>query len=462
MAEQQEQSETIIQRLKFPMGFLWGVATSSHQYEGGATNNQWYTWEQAGHIKTGEACGRACDWWEHANGMAERDFDLAARMGLNALRLSLEWSRIEPRPGEWNGAALARYRQILAGLRERGMLPLVTLHHFTHPIWFEERGAFLAPDAVPLFARYVSKTVAALGDLCDFWLTINEPNVYSVRGYQIGGWPPGRVGDLPGAIRAQATMARAHAAAYREIHRQQPAARVGWAQHFNIFDPANASSPLDRFVAGMQDAGFNDFFPRTVLTGRAAFPFSLFAGDLREVKDTCDYVGVNVYARDLVAFDLRCPTTLFGRRFAAPGAPQGDSGVDSLYGEIYPAGIARVVKRVSVFGKPIYVTENGVADRADRLRPWLLASAARAIRDAIADGIDLRGYFHWSLVDNFEWDEGWGMRFGLVALDERTQTRTMRASATLYSAMAHANELTPAMLRTYAPDVADEIFGSIR
>jgi len=207
----------------------------------------------------------------------------------------------------------------------------------------------------------------------------------------------------------------------------------------------------------MQDAGFNDFFPRAVLTGRAAFPFSLFAGDLSAVKGTCDYVGINVYARDLVAFDLRFPTTLFGRRFAAPGAPRGDGGMDSIYGEIYPVGIARVARRVAAFGKPIYVTENGVADATDRLRPWLLASALRAMFDALAGGIDLRGYFHWSLVDNFEWDEGWGTRFGLVALDEKTQQRTMRASGALYSAIAHANALTPDMLLQYAPDAADPI-----
>jgi beta-glucosidase len=460
MADQRVEAGVSNDRLAFPAGFLWGVATSSHQYEGGNTNNQWHAWERAGHIKSGEASGHACDWWDAASGQAEADFDRAAAMGVNALRLSLEWSRIEPRAGEWDGAALDRYRKLLAGLRARGLAPMVTLHHFTHPIWFAERGGFLAPDAVPLFTRYVSRAVEALRDLCDCWCTINEPNVYSVRGYQLGGWPPGRVGDISGAVRAQATMARAHAAAYREIHRLQPTARVGWAQHFNTFDPANPRSPLDRLVAGVQDAGFNDFFPRAVLTGRAAFPFGLFAGDLTEVKGTCDWVGINVYARDLVAFDLRAPTTLFGRRFAAPGAPQGDKGVDSLFGGIYPAGIARVARRVSAFGKPIYVTENGVADASDRLRPWLIAHAVRAMHDAIAEGIDLRGYFHWSLVDNFEWDEGWGMRFGLYALDEKTQQRAPRPSAALYGSIARANTLTPEMLPEHAPEIPpDEIFG---
>lgn len=227
--------------LRFPDGFRWGVATASHQFEGNTTNNQWHAWEMAGHIKSGDHCGRACDWWEHA----ERDFDLARDLGLNALRLSLEWSRIEPRRGRWDALAIARYRAMLRALRDRGMEPLVTLHHFTHPIWFEERGAFLAPDAVELFARYAARVVEELGDLCDFWCTINEPNVVCTFGYQIGDFPPGHKGDIRGTIAAQATMARAHAAAYRALHAAQPTARVGWAQHYNTFDPANPRNPLE-------------------------------------------------------------------------------------------------------------------------------------------------------------------------------------------------------------------------
>ena len=289
-----------------------------------------------------------------------------------------------------------------------------------------------------------------MGGLCDFWCTVNEPNVYAIRGYQIGGSPPGRVGDLRGAVRAVANMARAHAAAYRTIHRLQPHARVGWAQHYNLFDPAHAWSPLDRMVAGIQDSGFNEAFSSAVLRGRAPFPFNLLAGDLSGVRGTCDYVGINCYARDLVAFDLRRPAEVFGRRFPAPGAPQGDVGADSLYGEIYPQGILRVAQRVRAFGKPIYITENGVADASDRLRPWVIARALRSMRDALDQGIDVRGYFHWSLVDNFEWDNGWSMRFGLIALDEKTQERTPRPSAAFYGEIARANALTAEMVKQYA------------
>lgn len=433
--------------LTFPDGFRWGVATSSHQYEGGNTNS-WSAWERAGHIKSGDSCGRAADWWEHA----ERDFDFAWSLGLNALRLSLEWSRIEPRPGEWDTRALERYRSMLQGLRERSIEPLVTLHHFTNPLWFEERGAFLASSSVDHFVRYVSHAVEALGDLCDFWCTINEPSIYAFVGYHLGDWPPGRRGDVRAVARVQANLARAHAAAYAAIHDIQPAARVGWAQHHNLLDPANPRSRRDRLLAGIMDAAFNDFFPRAVLTCKAAFPFSLVAGDLSVVRGACDFVGINVYYRDLVTFDLRRPLELFGRRLTPPGAPHGDRGVALDTGEVYPQGIARIAQRASALGKPIYVTENGVADAHDRLRPWLLATAARAMHEAISAGVDLRGYYHWSLVDNFEWAEGWKLRFGLAALDNQTQERTPRPSAALYGAIAHANGLAPEMLREYAPE----------
>ncbi|HET9978930.1 MAG TPA: family 1 glycosylhydrolase [Ktedonobacterales bacterium] len=429
--------------LAFPTGFRWGVATAAHQYEGDNTNNSWYAWEQAGHIKSGERSGLACDWWRNA----ERDFDLAHELGLNALRLSLEWSRLEPRPDEWDGAAFARYREMLQGLRDRGIEPMVTLHHFSNPLWFEEKGAFLAPDAIPIFTRFVARVVEELGDLCDLWLTINEPNVYSVVGYLLGAWPPGRH-DARAAFRVVGTLARAHAAAYQAIHQRQPNARVGWAQNFNILDPAT-NDPLDRFVAGVQDAAYNDLFPRAVLTGRAAFPFNLLVGDFDSVRGTCDFIGINIYYREFVAFDLRHPGELFGRRFTPPEVPRGDSDASEYFGEVYPAGILRVAQRLGVFGKPIYVTEHGVADRDDRIRPWVVEQGVRAVHAALQQGLDMRGYYHWSLVDNFEWAEGWQARFGLVALDQATQQRTLRPSAAFYSAIAKANALTSEMVHQY-------------
>ncbi|HEV7129831.1 MAG TPA: family 1 glycosylhydrolase [Ktedonobacterales bacterium] len=444
----------MVDRLSFPAGFRWGVATAAYQNEGGNTNSQWYEWELAGHIRAGDGCGLACDWWAHA----ERDFDRAQAMGLNALRLSVEWSRIEPTEGIWDPAPIARYRQMLRGLLERGIEPMVTLHHFTNPIWFERRGAFLSREAARLFARFAAHIAEELGDLCDLWCTVNEPNVYSIFGYELGDYPPGRTHDLSATARAQAGMAHAHAAAYRALHAVQPAARVGWAQHYDVLDPARKHSRLDRIVAHIQDMVFNDFFTDAVRVGRCGLPVSLFVDDLSDVRGTCDFVGINVYSRHIVKFDLSNPAELFGTRSVAPDAPIGDPGINSPIGEIYPQGIARMALRAAGLGKPVYVTESGVADAADGLRPWVIARATASSHEAHMAGIDLRGYYHWTLVDNFEWTQGWTQCFGLIGMDHTTQRRIARRSAEFYSAIARANALTREMVEQYAPSALAAVF----
>jgi beta-glucosidase len=423
---------------QFPDGFIWGVATASHQVEGGNTNNQWYAWEQQGHIVSGDHCGLACDWWEHA----EADFDRARDLGVNGMRLSLEWSRIEPEPGRWDPAAIARYRQMLQGLRARGMEPMVTLHHFTNPLWLEEQGGFGHDGAIEQFTRFVRYAVEQLGDLCDFWCTVNEPNVYATLGYGLGIFPPGHRGDVIGCFRVLGRLLRAHAAAYHTIHTLQPRARVGMAPHVRIFDPARPRNPLDRFVAGLQDGAFNAMAFDALRYGRASGPLALFVGDLRGVRGTCDYVGVNYYTREVVQVDPRKPGEMFGRRFSMPGSDQ----MEQDYGELYPDGMRRVLERVKALGKPIYVTESGFADNTDHLRPRALARTVLAMHRALDRGVPVRGFFHWTLVDNFEWAEGWRIRFGLIALDPVTQERTPRPSAAVYRAMCAANGVPAALL----------------
>ncbi|MFW6052235.1 MAG: glycoside hydrolase family 1 protein [Myxococcota bacterium] len=434
-------------RLSFPDGFLWGVSVSSHQVEGGNVNS-WSRWEEQGHVHPGEHAGRACDWWANA----ERDLDLAKELGLGALRFSIEWSRVEPRPGEWDEGALRRYRQICEGIRERGMEPWICLHHFSNPLWFEDAGAFLARDADARFAAYAARVVDALGDVCDRWLTFNEPNVYVAQGYLRGEFPPGRSGDVLGMMRATAAMARGHARAYRHIHGRVPGAQVGWAHHEIVFDPARPGHPLDRRVARLQDLFFNDPFPDVVRTGRLRGGPRAVVGDVAEARDTFDLYGLNLYGRLLVRFDPRRPVELFGAHEDPGEAPRGASELDgSPVGDAYPAGLGRVIDKRSALGRPIYVTEHGVADAADRIRPWLLTHAVRHVHDAIARGRDVRGFFHWTLTDNFEWTWGWKKRFGLVALDVATQERTPRPSARYYAAIARANALTAEMVREHAP-----------
>jgi beta-glucosidase len=431
----------------FPAGFKWGVATAAHQVEGGNTHNDWWTWEQTeGHIKQGHKSELACDWWANA----EADFDRAAAMGLNSLRISVEWSRIEPGPGEFDESALERYNQMLQGLRERHIEPMVTLHHFTNPSWLAEQGGWENPETIALFTRFVRRTVEVLGQHCDLWCTINEPNVYGYLGYLEGTFPPGR-SDFGAARRVIRHLLSGHAAAYREIHALQPDARVGFAHNMNPFDPANPRSPLDRRVARTADQVFNQSILTALTRGRWTLPLGF--GLAWKLRRTLDWIGLNYYTRDLIAFDYAQRRTLFGRRLHADDAELLDGG----YGEFYPQGLFRCLRRLARLGVPIYVTENGIPDHDDDQRPRHLLAHLHQMWRAIQLCYPVMGYYHWTLADNFEWAEGWTLRFGLIALDPQTQARTPRRSADLYAEIVQANAITPHTIDTYARELRSEL-----
>src|SRR5271169_165316 len=432
--------------LIFPRGFLWGVSTSAHQVEGDNLNNQWSAWEAAGRIKSGDRCGRACDWWSNA----ERDFDLAQEMGINALRISVEWSRIEPQPGTWDQPALERYREILRGLHQRGIRPVVSLHHFTHPLWFEAMQGFLAAEAPALFERFTRRVVNTLGDLCQDWVTFNEPNVYCAMGYAVGLFPPGRRGELFTSMKVLAGILRAHGRAYWAIHELQPHGNVGWAHNYVVFEPLRPGLPPDRWIAALHHSLFNDSFVRVIAEGTLPLGFGMVAGDLSEARGTCDFFGLNVYGRLYVCFDPRKPSQLFGNIFVPDDVPQGDSGTEGPLAEAYPGALKIAAEYAARLGKPIYILENGVPDAQDRIRPWLLVNALNELHTALRDGIDIRGYFHWTLTDNFEWNDGWRLRFGLVELDPATQRRTMRESGRLFATIAKRNLIPAELVKRYS------------
>ncbi len=430
----------------FPDDFLWGVSTAAHQVEGNNCNNQWSAWEATGKIKSGDRCGRACDWWTNA----ERDFDLAQQMGVNALRISVEWSRIEPQAGVWNQQALERYREMLRGLHERGIRPFVCLHHFTHPLWFERMRGFLAVNAPMLFERFTRKVVSSLGDLCQDWVTFNEPNVYCAMGYAVGLFPPGRSGELFTSMKALAGILRTHARAYRAIHELQSQARVGWAHNYVVFQPFRRRLPLDRWITQLHHSLFNDSFVRAIGKGRLPLGFNAVAGDVSEAHETCDFVGLNVYGRLYLCFDPRNRSQLFGNIFVPEGVPQGEPGTEGPLAEAYPGALRAAAHYATRLRRPIYILENGVPDAQDRTRPWLLVNALKELHAALEDGVDIRGYFHWSLTDNFEWNDGWQLRFGLVELDPATQQRTMRESGRLFATIAKQNRIPAELLQRYS------------
>ncbi len=250
--------------IHFPRGFLWGTATAAHQVEGNNTNNNWYAWEQQeGRIRNGDKSGLACDWW---GGRWKEDLDRAAETGQNAHRFSIEWSRIQPAPDRWDEEALERYRVMLRGMFERGLTPMVTLHHFSNPLWLEELGGWENDDTPKKFADFVRKSVEALKEYVTYWVTINEPNVYAFGAYVEGTFPPGKM-DLNAALPVMVNLARGHALAYKVIHELQPEARVGLSMNYRSIFPAG-SSPLDKWVAGFQAKAFNDMFPRAAMDGK--------------------------------------------------------------------------------------------------------------------------------------------------------------------------------------------------
>lgn len=443
--------------LQFPEGFLWGTASSSYQCEGGNINNQWYLWEQQGHILTGEQCGNAAGWWKKA----EADFDRAEQLENNALRLSIEWSRIEPKEGQWDSAALDRYRAMLRDLRQRRMKPIVTLHHFTDPLWFADRGGFAKQANLRLFVRYVTRVVQALQDVCDFWLTFNEPNVYAVQGYLTGAFPPGEHNAIR-TFQVLHNLMQAHVEAFYAIRRLQPESQISYCLHYRIFDPANPLSPLDLSVAQLHTTLFNWAPLEVVETGRFPFPANVLLAPIAHATGARDYHGVNYYTRELVRFDHTAPSELFGRRFVRPGAIQNDPGLDNSFGEIYARGIYRMLKAIyrrTRGNKPFYIMENGFNDMADDRRPRAILEHLAMVHHAMREGIPVRGYFYWTLVDNFEWNNGWGVRFGLIEIDPLTQKRIPRRSASLFGEICRANAITESIVERYAPEAADFIFG---
>lgn len=433
----------------FPRGFLWGTATASHQVEGNNTNNNWWAFEQErGRIVNGQKSGLACDWW---GGRWREDFDRAAETGQNAHRLSIEWSRIQPVPDRWDEAALDRYRDMLRGLNERGITPMVTLHHFSDPIWLSKQGSWEEEGTIQKFEKYVRKVVEALREYVSLWVTINEPNVLVASGYVLGDFPPGKQ-DISAGFRAMENLVKAHAAAYRAIHDLQPQARAGIANNYRGFLPAKPWFPLDRWAANFQSSLFNEAFPRALQTGVLRLP--MIRKRIPEAKGTQDFVGINYYTNDRVAFDLSRPGDLFGKRFPSPEAELSPTGF--IANE--PEGLFRALKWGLSFQLPIIITENGVEDPDDRLRPRYLIEHLHQVWRAVNFNFPIKGYFYWTLVDNFEWERGWTQRFGLWELDVESQARRKRPSADLYAEICRENGISSEMVARYAPEISEKLF----
>ena len=436
----------------FPRGFLWGTATSSHQVEGNNTNNNWWDWEsQPGRIINDQKSALACDWW---SGRWREDFDRAAEAGQNSHRYSIEWSRVQPTPDKWDESALDRYREMARGLVERGMTPMVALHHFSDPLWITESGGWESEDTPNHFNKYAAKVVEALQEYVSLWITINEPNVLAVSGYLLGDFPPGS-NSLMATRRVVVNLTRAHAAAYHTIHDIQRTARVGLALNYRSFVPARSWSPLDRLAASNHSDLFNKIFPDALSKGVLRFP--ILYKKVPAAKNTQDFLGINYYTRETVAFNLLHAQEMFGRRYFPPGSELSPNSFIANR----PEGLFEAIRWGLKYGIPIIITENGVEDAGDDLRPRYLIQHIHQVWRAANFNYPVKGYFHWSLVDNFEWERGWTQRFGLWELDLESKARTRRPSSDLYAEICHENGISSAMVARYAPQLLESMFPDV-
>ncbi|MBN1798835.1 MAG: glycoside hydrolase family 1 protein [Spirochaetales bacterium] len=422
--------------LNFPPDFLWGTAASSHQVEGNNNNNDWWEWEQQGKINDGSVSGPACD---HYNRFDE-DFAALRRQHHNTHRLSIEWSRIEPEQGRWNKQAVKHYKAVLASLKSKGLKPMLTLHHFTNPLWLSRQGGWEQPQVVRFFKRYARFVAEELGEGIELWITINEPVVYAFESYIAGIWPPGKR-DFKAAMRVLKHMLLAHAEAYHAIHSVlTDGCKVSFAKHYRIFDPFCGCSIFDRTMAYVIDFIFNRHFTKACIGGTIYPPVALFK-QVPRLKNTLDYIGINYYSREMIRFTPFKPGSDFFTLITRPGAP-----VNFLGWEIYPYGLFRLLRKQKKYKKAIYITENGIATENDEERGRFIIEHLKQMHCAITGGIDVRGYYYWSCLDNFEWAEGFTPRFGLTHVDYKTQKRTLRGSGKLYAEIAGRGKITGDMI----------------
>ncbi len=405
--------------------FFWGVANSAFQVEGSPVASDWYHWTKTnGKISDKTDADIATDFWNKY----PQDIELVKNLGANAFRISIAWERIEPTEDSWDEANLQHYEKIILAIREAGIEPWVTLHHFAFPKWLAEKKGVLNENFPKYFARFAKKVVERLAKppaSVHWWMTFNEPNVLAMNGFLVGKWPPGIKGNLGAAIKAEAQMAEAHIQAYREIKSLNLPVEVGVAHHWRPFEPYQDKF-LDRLATKVINKVFNRYFLDAIFN---ASPCSVFLSFIcpgtsaGKNEKPIDFIGFNYYGRTLIDGKIKAP---FYTQLDGPG-PRTD-----MDWEVYPEGLYQSLKEVSEYQLPMIITENGLADRNDKWRADFLKSHIEQVMRAKKDGYNVFGYLHWSLTDNFEWAEGTWPRFGLVDIDYKTLKRSPRPSYFIY------------------------------
>jgi len=411
---------------------MWGTATAAHQVEGNNTNNNWYRFEHQKdssgkpRIHNNDKSGLAADHWNRY----KEDIDLMNELGVKYYRFSIEWSKIEPKNGIFNEKALEHYRELCTTLIDSGLTPVVTLHHFTHPIWFEDLGGFEKEENIKHYLEFSEFVFNKLSDLVPFWCTINEPAVYVSQGYFNGVFPPGKK-DPVLAGQVMKNLLNAHVAVFRHLKTLPNGmnVQIGLVKNITQFDPLRRWHILDWYFSGI----LNDIFTNNTIDLLTTGDFNFYLPGMANIsyKNTdaigaIDFIGLNYYSRWHVKGHLNTATP-----FTFETRPE-DIQTDMPY-SIYPEGFYRAIQTISKLNKPIIITENGIADNKDDRRELFIERYLYALYKAIMDGYDIRGYFYWTLMDNFEWAEGYAMKFGLYEVDFTTQKRELRKGSLAFS-----------------------------
>lgn len=400
---------------QFPPNFFWGASTASHQVEGG-THNQWSVWELEVAKEQARTAHQRLSWlagWNDIKDQAEtpenyvsgkgvehykrykEDFKLVKDLNLNSFRFGIEWSRIEPKEGEWDEKEVQHYKEYIAELRRQKIEPFLNIWHWTLPVWFAEKGGFKNKANLHYFDRFVEKIGKEFAEDITYVITLNEPNVYASFGYWTGEWPP-QEKSIIDTLKVYFNLVRAHKRAYRILKKQRPSLMIGIASQLANIQAKRPHNHWDQLTTKWMRYMWNWWF-------------------FNRIKKQQDFVGFNYYFSDYYK----------GFKTDNPKVPLNDLG---WYME--PEGLYPLLLRVwAHYRKPIIVTENGVADAADQYRQWWIEETMIAMERALSEGVDLRGYMHWSLLDNFEWAYGWWPKFGLVEVDRKTMKRTVRPSA---------------------------------
>lgn len=415
---------------------MWGTATADHQVEGNSVDD-WTAWEFANSerlvqnvdevMEIEAVLGANPPDWENIRVQAtnpenyisglganhydryREDFDMMERWGLNAYRFSISWARIEPQEGYFDESVISHYASMIYALRQRGIEPFVTLNHYTLPQWVANKGGWLNRNIVEWFRRYADHVATTFGDEVKHWITLNEPVPQMVNAYVTGLWPPSKRRHYFSFYRALRMMIKAHKEAYYTIKVASPSSLVSIVENVALVQVPEDAGLRWRWQARFYEYVLNEYF-------------------LNSVKDKFDFLAVNHYFR--FKFDKRGMRHNFDK-------------MSDMGWELYPAGLGLVASKMyKKYQKPVFITEHGLADEEDSRREWFIRESLRGLHQAIQTGVDVRGYFHWSFIDNFEWDKGWWPKFGLVAFDKETGERFPRPSSKDYSKIAKANGLT--------------------